>query len=178
MNHLQWPKLCSIRKFTSIDDVFKEFGEPKFKIRNTCSYYMGNGFIISYSTQKFNVVGTKREEYGEPGIFALRIAYFQNTHELESYYMLEKGEYIFDFDEKFPFNIVDEIYLGDSFDKVSTVLRPKASNCYYKEGETRALKGETFIFQKNYIDWDNYQFYFFEKSKKTKMSAFSMTFFE
>lgn len=70
------------------------------------------------------------------------------------------------------------IGINSTFEQVANYFSQKSNVAYYQEGETRALNNGTFAFQNNFVIWGNYTFFFFGKSKKTKVSGFEFTFNE
>jgi len=48
-------------------------------------YYLGNGFMLSYTNRQFRIEGYERIEFGEEGEYALSLYYFQYRNELEQY---------------------------------------------------------------------------------------------
>jgi hypothetical protein len=176
---MDWPSISRIKKFTPLNDLFREYGNPLFKLGNGAAYYVGNGLLLTYSHIRFKVENSCRIEYGEEGEYALSVCYFVNKKNIEVYLKLLDSEFNFD-NEVFnnSFNIIDEISVSSTFAEVSNKLREKAGSAYYQEGEKRALKSGKFVFQNNFIIWGNYTFFFFGKSKKTKMGGFEYTFEE
>jgi hypothetical protein len=82
---MEWTKISKIKKFTLIDDVFKIIGKPMFRLGTRQIYYIGDGFLISYSSIKFRIENNTKIEYGDQGEYALSIYYFSNKQNLEKY---------------------------------------------------------------------------------------------
>lgn len=165
---MNWSELNQIKKFTPINQL----PISKCLITDRPLYYLGNGFLISYTDRRFNVEGDERIEYGDEGEYALNIYYFQNRQELEMYFKLKEA--LIDYYE-LPgksFEISEGIFIGDTFQEVNRLLR---DNSKYQDGETRALRNGAFRFQNSYISWTDYNFFFFEKSKKASLTGFQYT---
>lgn len=176
MLNIDWEKLQQIPKFKPVESVFNEVCHPKFRIANLMAYYLGNGFILSFSDKQFKIEDLKRIEYGDIGEYALRISFFLNKSELVKCFMIE--EKIFEHEPQVlgdNFRIVNNISLEDSFEEVSKQLRSDASKLYYDEGETYKMNNDILVFEKRFIKWGNYEFFFFQDSIKSKMTAFTMT---
>jgi hypothetical protein len=135
-------------------------------------YYLGNGFLISFTNKRFKIEGDERIEYGEEGEYALNIYFFQNRYELEMYFKLK--EWLIDYDEILGrcFEISEGIFIGFTFQEVNSLLR---DNPNYHDGETCALKNGGFQFLHSYISWNEYNFFFFEKSKEASLTGFQFT---
>ncbi|WP_371375255.1 hypothetical protein [Sporomusa aerivorans] len=175
---MKWKDLKNINKFTPIKDVFEKIGLPKFKLGSRPIYYMGNGFLISYSNKMFKVENSNRVEYGVEGEYVLSIYYFSNKHELETFYIMKDEYYSFEGDvlSSDNFEIFDEIKLGITYEQLNNYLRNKQPRMFYQNGETRTLSNGKFCFQNNYVHWGNHIFFFFGKSKNTKLSGFEYIF--
>ena len=176
---MEWSKIAEIKKFTSLQQVFALYGSPKFKLGTRTVYYMGDGVLLSYSLRLFKLENSSRIEYGDEGEYALNVYFFANKHELEKYFKIKQEQYDFEGDNLGnAFEIVDGIAINSTYEQVTNLLRAKLRLEYYQEGETRALNDGEFGFQNNYVMWGNYNFLFFGKTKKAKLSAFQFTFKE
>jgi hypothetical protein len=176
---VDWDSIRKIPRFTPLSTVFECYGQPKFRLGNGYSYYMGQGFIISYSDKQFKVKDSTRIEYGEPGEYALSVKYYMYCNELELAYKLERGSYRFEGDILGnTFEIIEGISLGDSLEEVRSLLRMKSNSVYYTEGESQRFIKESgnFEFEHNWVEYGNYKFFFYGKSKKTCMSGFEYIF--
>lgn len=169
---MEWNKLKNIPKFTPLEKVYKEIGNPIFKLDGCCIYYMGNGFNIIYTERRFKIINSERIEYGDTGEYITEIEFFQNSQDLQMYHMLKQNKFNVDILGE-PFEIINNINIGDTYKKVAEALRLKSTIDYYQEGETRSFHSGAFAFEKKFIAWSNYQFFFFGKSKNTKMSGMS-----
>lgn len=49
---------------------------------------------------------------------------------------------------------------------------------YYREGETQMLAEGQMTFKKRWITWEQYEFFFYGKSRKTQVSGFRFAFTE
>ncbi|WP_139025425.1 hypothetical protein [Acetonema longum] len=177
---MNWKELIDVKKFTPSEEIFKRFGFPKFKLGSRPVYYMGNGFLLGFSSKMFKVDNSNRVEYGEEGEYALRVHYFKNKHDVEAIFKIKNEPFPFDEDilGNRDFEIIEEIETNSTFEHVTACLRAKSNAVYYREGETRALRDGAFVFQNKFVTWDNYTFLFFDTSKKAKMSGFEYTFKE
>lgn len=174
---MKWTNITKVKKFTPLDQVFLEIKEPIFKMDNKPVYYMGNGFLISYSPKQFRVENCERVEYGEVGEFALNAYYFGKRQHLEKYFKIENEIYLFEKDELLsPFIIIDEIGVNSTYEQVTSYFRQRSNLVYYREGETREFNNGRFAFVNNFVTWGNYTFFFFGNSRKTRVSGFKFTF--
>jgi hypothetical protein len=165
---MNWNELRQINKFTPINQL----PFSKRLITDRPLYYLGNGFLISFTDKMFRVDGDERIEYGEEGEYALNIYFFQYRNELELYFKL--NESLLEYDDVLGagFEISEGIYVGSTFQEVNKLLR---SNSNYQDGETRSLRNGAFRFQNLYISWGDYNFFFFKNSKKALLSGFQYT---
>jgi hypothetical protein len=171
VENMKIANLLSIPKFKPMNEVFEIYGESKFKLDNRNIYYMGNGILISFCNKKFKVVQSKRIEYDDIGEYALRLSFFQNKNELELYYKIWNETYEFGYESlSDSIRLFDNINIGDTF---ANILK-KLKGYSYREGEARGLTNGVgdFVFEYNFIEFDNCDFLFFGKSKWTKMTAF------
>lgn len=176
---MNWELLMQIKKFTPMQEILKHYGQPRFILDSRPVLYLGNGFLISYTTRKFKIEGGERIEYGDEGQYALSVYYFQKKNELELYFKLESGNYDFEGDILGnSFEILEKVSLNSTYEEVTKQLRLGLNSVYYQEGETRAFSKQNFGFQNKFIMWGNYIFLFFGEKKTTKLSAFEFTFSE
>lgn len=179
--NMEWIELSRIKKFTSIKDVFEKVGLPKFKLGNRPVYYMGKGFLISFSSRKFKAENNNRVEYGEEGEYALSVYFFKNKKDLKAHFKIKNEQFSFEENDILGnenFEIFEGIELNSTLDQVANYLIPKSTGAYYHKGETRAFNNGIFTFQNNFVAWDNYIFFFFDKSTNTKVSGFECTLVE
>lgn len=175
---MNWNDLVKIRKFTPMENIFIKFGKPKFQLGEKLIYYMGNGYLISFSERPFLIddeIG--RTEYGEVGEYALRCTYIKTKCYLEQNYGLKQNRYELEnvFDQH-PFTIIDDVTTEMTLKKVKDMFRLNGKP--YGEIEHRAFMDGTFTFQKKIITCDNFQFYFFGKSSNTVMGGVEFLFME
>lgn len=177
---MEFKELYNIKKFTNIDEIFKVYGSPKFKLGDRNIYYMGNGLSLMFCERQYKIIGTERMEYGETGKYLLRLSYFINCNEYELFYKLRNEKYGFEVDNLGkPIEITDSIKIGSTSDEVSKLLRPKVNTDSYNEGETRGMnEKKEFMFTNKWISWNNYTFLFFGKAKTTKLTGFEFLFNE
>ncbi|MBP1756847.1 MAG: hypothetical protein H6Q59_3245 [Firmicutes bacterium] len=174
---MDWTNITMVKKFTAIDDVFEKLGKPMFKMGSRPVYYMGKGFSVSYSPKMFKVENNNRVEYGDEGEYALSTYYFFKKQDLEEYFKIKQEQFNFESNELGGvFQIIDEIGMNSTYEQVTSYFKQRSSLAYYQEGETRAFLNGKFDFQNNFVIWGNYTFFFFGKSKETKISGFEYTF--
>lgn len=173
---MYWAEILRIKKFTPINEIFENLGKPMFRLGNRPVYYLGNGFLLSYSQKKFKIVNSIRVDYGDESEYALNFFYFTKSQYLETYFALKKGQYNFqNYNFEWIFTIVDEINTNWTFSQVKNYIRQKSDTTYYQVGETRFFNNGELSFQNNFIIWGDYTFLFFEKSNTTKISGFEFT---
>lgn len=175
---MMWNKLNSIQRFTPLNEVFDLYGHPKFRLGTRPVYYMGKGFLISYTSKKFRVENNNRIEFGEKGEYALSIYFFINRKELERYFKINQEEYEFEECIEDNFDIFEGVNTNLSFQQVKASIDKKSELAFYQEGETRGFINGKFNFSNKYIVWGRYTFLFFGKSNSTKLSAFEYSFEE
>lgn len=52
---MDWINISKIKKFTPVNEVFNNYGRPLFKLDSRPVYYMGNGFLLSFTHKMFKV---------------------------------------------------------------------------------------------------------------------------
>lgn len=171
-----WETLKEIRKFTCKADVDQILGPPAFQVEDRPVYYYGKGFLIHYSPMCFRVEGLQRQEYGEAGEYAIGCYHFPDTSILKE----DLGLTYFYADDVTPLkeDIVDGIITYQStFQEIhqKAALYPLE---YYREGETQMLAEGQMTFKKRWITWEQYEFFFYGKSRKTQVSGFRFAFTE
>lgn len=165
---MDWNDLKQIKKFTPINHLTF----AKHLIKDRPVYDLGNGFLLSYTDRMFRIDGLERNEFGVEGEYALNLYFFQNRSELEMYFKLKEPLHDYERVLGGGFVICDGITIGSTFDSVNKLLRSDQS---YQDGETRALRDGLFQFQNSYISWNDFNFFFFEKSKKAMLTGFQFT---
>ncbi len=176
---MDWANMPQVKKFTPMNDFINKFGKPLFKMGSRPVYYIGNGFLVSYSPKIFRVENNSRVEYGDEGEYALSVYYFVKKQDLEAHFKIKQEQYNFESDELGGvFEIIDTIGVNSTYEQVTSYFRQKSSVAYYQEGQTRAFNNGKFEFLNNFVTWGSYTFFFFGKSKKTKVSGFEFTFTE
>jgi hypothetical protein len=165
---MNWDELRQIKKFTPINQL----SISKCLITDRPLYYISNGFLISFTNKRFKIEGDERNEYGEEGEYALNIYFFQNRYELEMYFKLKELHIDHDVILGKSFEISEGIFIGSTYQEVNSLL---LNNPNYQDGETRAFRNKAFQFQNSYISWNNYNFFFFEESKESSLTAFQYT---
>ena len=169
---MEWDEIRKEKNFTEMHLIFEKYGEPKFKLKDLPIYYMGEGFLLAYSKKKFSMENGSRIEYGEEGEFLIAIYNFINKQDIGKIFFLNIDDYHFEGEiigKSFP--IMDSIDFNSNYSEVSIYFRKKEG--YFNEGESRVLdKNRNFVFRNNWVTWGGYMFYFFGKTKKTKLGAF------
>ena len=169
---MQWKELSRIPRFLPVEKVFERYSGPKFRLGKANTYYMGNGFLLSFSDEQFRIENMKQIEFSKPGQFSMQISYFANKGELCSCYRINNEMYDFESDLLGePFRVSDIVKIGSTFEQVSTYLKTKGHIDYYNEGESSALVKGKSQFCHNWIQWNNYELLFFGRSKKTVSST-------
>lgn len=59
---MRWERLETARRFTSLNEVFRMVGEPKFKLGDGNTYYLGEGYFLLFSDMKFGAENGRRIE--------------------------------------------------------------------------------------------------------------------
>ncbi len=169
---MRWNQLQSIKLFTPVKDLKTTLNMEKVDDRPL--YYLGNGFFLSYTERRFEIKNNERLEYGEEGEFAQNIYYFLYDNEIVQYFKMPVS-FIGDSNKqpREEFFIIDKISIGTSLNKVISEL---GLHVNFIPGETRIFKNGKFYFQNYYIQYGNYDFYFFNHSKvKSKLTGFLFT---
>lgn len=169
---MRWKELSRIPRFLPVEKVFERFSKPRFRLGKANTYYMGNGFLLSFTDARFRIENMKRIEFEGPGQFSIQVSFFAKRDELCSCYQIENDMYDFESDLLGePFRISDNINIGSTYEQVSTYLMTQAHPDCYQKGETRALVGAKYQFCHNWIQWNNYELFFGGGIKKTRLSA-------
>jgi hypothetical protein len=180
MLNVKWEDLSRIDCYTPMEEIFKTYCRPKFRLGDRTTYYMGEGFLLGFLNRKFRMENGNRIEYGEPGEYAIKLSFYQKLSELDAHFKLRDEQYEFEGDILgYPFEIVDGIAINSTMEEIRNKLRTQSDKGFYQEGETRALTSlqeGTFVYQNNFIICGKYQFFFFGKSKKTKLTAVEINF--
>ena len=143
-----WNILKSIKKFTPKSELDKIIGAPLFQIEDRPAYYYGKGIVVFYSPKSFMIQGIQRIEYGEPGEWAVGMYHFPDIAVLKAEFGL-----IWKWAQKNPAD-------------------------YQTEGVTNRLVDGQMAFNNLFIIYGQYQFFFYGKSQKTKLSCFQFSFNE
>lgn len=166
---MQWQELSRIPRFLPVEKVFERFSDPKFRLGKSNTYYMGNGYLLGFSDERFRIENMKQIEFREQGKFSIQLSFFARRDELCSYYQINNEMYDFESDLLGePFRISNNVSIGSTFEQVSTYLKTLVQ-CDYYVGETRAI-GE-YQFRHRWIQWNNCELLFSGRSKKTRLSA-------
>ena len=168
-----WNTLREIRKFTPKAEVDRILGVSPVQIEDRPAWYYGGGFVLHYSPVRFRVEGIQRVEYGGPGEYVVGGWHFPDAGTLK----LELGLTCFDAADAAPLeeDIVDGVITYQSTFQEIHRCAAQCSLEYYSEGETRRQVEGGMAFLKRWIAWEQYEFYFYSKSRRTKVSGFRFT---
>ena len=138
--------------------------------RGPARLVLRRGICTPFSPVRFRVEGIQRVEYGEPGEYVAGGWHFPDTSTLK----LELGLTCFDAADAAPLeeDIVDGVITYQSTFQEIHRCAARRSLEYYSEGETQRLMEGGMAFLKRWIAWEQYEFYFYGKSRKTKVSGF------
>lgn len=163
-----WNTLKEIRKFTPKAEVDRILGVSPVQIKNRPSWYYGGGFVLHFSPVRFRVEGIQRVEYGGAE-YIVGGWHFPDAGTLK----LELGLTCFDAEDAAPLEeeIVDGITYQSTFQEIHRCAARRFLE-YYSEGETQRLVEGGMAFLRRWIAWEQYEFYFYGKSRKTKVSGF------
>lgn len=171
-----WPILRKIPKFTTKSSIDIAIGEPKLQLEGRPVYYYGNGTMVHYSAMCFRIEGTERIEYGVSGEYAVGLFHFSNSDSLKKCMGLE----IFDANDvaRFSDDIIEGVITYDStfMDVHNWAITKGLIN--YREGIKQGLVDGRMEFLNSFIQYGQYELYFYGKSKKTKVSGFRFVFNE
>ncbi|NRF96320.1 hypothetical protein HQN89_36865 [Paenibacillus frigoriresistens] len=168
-----WNQLNKIQRFTPIRNL--ENVTTKLQLPNKPVYYLGSGFHISYTDIQFKVEDLEKKEYGEAGEYCLNIYFFKLRSDLIKYFNLnpeDMGSYS---DVNNNFEVLEGISINSTYNEIINVLKGKNQGHNLQTGESRRLINEEFMFHYDYINWNNYIFMFFDKSKNAKLRSFQYT---
>ena len=171
-----WSTLRNIPKFTAKSSIDIAIGKPKFQLEGRPVYYYGHGIMVYYSAMCFRIEGIERIEYGIPGEYAVGLLHFSNSDSLKKYMGIES----FDANDVTPFSgdIMGGVITYDStFMDVHNWAMTKGRIDYH-EGITQGLVDGKMEFLNSFIQYGQYELYFYGKSKKTKVSGFRFVFNE
>ena len=171
-----WNVLKTIKKFTPKSELDKIIGAPLFQLEDRPVYYYGGGIAVYYSPMCFRIEGIQRVEYGVPGEYAVGLYHFSDA----ATFKMGLGLDTFDADDVAPLegDIIDgAVSYCSTFHDIFQWGRKDPSE-YCQGGETQALVDGKMTFMNLFIMYGQYQFYFYGKSKRTKLSGFQFTFNE
>jgi len=177
---MEWKALSKIKRFTPMSEVFITVGNPRFRLGNRKIYYMGNGFVITYSPKMFRVENLEagddfdKTEYGSEGEYAVSVSFFKSIEDLKSYFFLRNEHYDF-IESEFgkTVEIVDDITTDSRLGELSSRLRIDSRGKGYSASESRTPIDGDFKFRNITLYWDKFEFLFFSQDKETQMGGFS-----
>ena len=170
-----WERLKRVKKFTPKAQLDQIIGPPLFQLEDRPVYYYGGGMAVYFSPRCFRIEGIQRVEYGEPGEYAVGVYHFSDTAALKE----ELGLSDFSMDDAAALEgeITDGVSYQATYDEVCKWAREnRPGDC--RGGETRRLKGEKMVFKNLFLMCGQYDFYFYGKSKRTKLTGFRFVFDE
>ena len=168
--------LKTIKKFTPKSELDKIIGAPLFQLEDRPVYYYGGGIAVYYSPMCFRIEGIQRVEYGVPGEYAVGLYHFSDA----AAFKMGLGLDAFDADDVAPLegDIIDgAVSYCSTFHDIFQWGRKDPSE-YCQGGETQTLVDGKMTFKNLFIMYGQYQFYFYGKSKRTKLSGFQFSFNE
>mgnify|MGYP001035196859 FL=1 len=171
-----WNKLKGIKKFTTKSELDKIISVPLFQLEDRPVYYYGGGIAVYYTSKCFRVEGIQRVEYGVPGEYAVGLYHFSDA----AVFKMGLGLDAFDANDVAPLegDIIDgAVSYRSTFHDIRQWARKDPSE-YCQEGETQTLVDGKMTFENLFIMYGQYQFYFYGKSKRTKLSGFQFVFSE
>ena len=171
-----WNMLKGVKKFTPKSELDKIIGTPLFQLENRPVYYYGNGIAVYFSSQCFRVEGIQRVEYGALGEYAVGIYHFSDVTALKT----GLGLNVFGADDVVP--LKDDIINGaisyhSTYNEVWRWVQKNPSD-YQTEGVTQELVNGKMAFKYSFITYGQFEFFFYGKSKRTKLTGFQYVFNE
>lgn len=167
-----WKTLNGLSKFTPKEEVDRILGTPGIQLEDRPAWYYGGGFVLSYSPVRFRIQGIRRAEYGGAGAYLIDGWHFPQAGILRAELNLSR----FDAEDAAP--LEEEIAGGITYQSTLQEIHRRAARrslAYYSEGETQRLAEGGMAFLRRWIAWEQYEFYFYGKSGKTKVSGFRFT---
>ncbi len=171
-----WNMLKGIKKFTPKSELDKTIGAPLFQLEERPAYYYGAGIVVYYTSKCFRVEGIQRVEYGVPGEYAVGIYHFSNAAALKA----GLGLNAFDADDVVPLkeDIIDgAVSYHSTYNEIWKWAQKNRSD-YQTEGVTQELVNGKMVFKYSFITYGQFDFFFYEKSKRTKLTGFQFVFSE
>ena len=171
-----WNVLKTIKKFTPKSELDKIIGAPLFQLEDRPVYYYGGGIAVYYTSKCFRIEGIQRVEYGVLGEYAIGLYHFSDA----AVFKMELGLDAFDADDVAPLEgdiIDDAVSYRSTFHDIRQWAQKDPSE-YCQGGETQHMVDGKMTFKNLFIMYGQYQFYFYRKSKQTKLSGFQFVFSE
>ena len=172
-----WNMLKSVKKFTPKSELDKIIGAPLFQLEDRPAYYYGGGFVVYYAPMCFRVEGIQRVEYGEPGEYAVGLYHFSEASALKTGLGLDA----FEADDVFPLedDIIDgAISYRSTCNEIDKWVKRNYFGYQSGRGETQELVDGKMTFKYLFIMCGQYEFYFYGRSKRTKLTGFQFVFNE
>ena len=171
-----WNMLKGVKKFTPKSELDKIIGTPLFQLENRPVYYYGNGIAVYFSSQCFRVEGIQRVEYGALGEYAVGIYHFSDVTALKT----GLGLNVFGADDVAPLkdDIIDgAVSYRSTYNEIWKWAQKNRSD-YQTEGVTQELVNGKMVFKYSFITYGQFEFFCYEKSKRTKLTGFQFVFSE
>lgn len=172
-----WSRLKTIKKFTPKLVIDKIIGTPICQLENRLVYYYGKGIVVCYTPRCFKIEGIQRVEYGDSGEYAVRMYYFSDVVSLKT----ELGLADFYANDIVPLenDIIDgAVFCSSTRGEIEKWMRKNPSGDYQSGGITQRLVNGKMTFKNLFISYGQYEFFFYGKSKRTKLTAFQFVFEE
>lgn len=172
-----WSVMKAIKKFTPKSELDKITGAPLFQLENRPAYYYGGGFVVYCSPKCFRVEGIQRVEYGVPGEYVVGLFHFSEAATLKVGLELDA----FDADDVSPLkdDIIDgAISYRSTYNEIKTWVQKNSFAYQSRGGVSQKLVDGKMTFKNLFIMYGQYEFYFYGKSKRTKLSGFRFVFNE
>jgi len=196
---MEWDDIRKIRRFMTMEEVFKQIGKPKFKIQYRNLYYMGDGFFIGYCKTQFSLSGKPDSSiwniiysgsieakswdsyegksfniktYGNEGEYAINIYFFPTEQDIRECLNINTRLFQFgDINKVKRFNLTENIKFGDYFLKVNR----KRKELRKINIGTNKYFGSGSSGKSESLHMDNYEFYYLKTSLFSKMNGFRVT---
>ena len=170
-----WNILKNVKKFTPKSELDKIIGAPLFQLEDRPAYYYGRGFVVYYSPKCFRIEGIQRVEYGVPGEYAVGIYHFSDAVALKTGLGLDT----FDANDVAPLenDIIDgAISYRSTCNEIDKWVKRNYFGYQSGRGVTQELVDGKMTFKNLFIMCGQYEFYFYGKSKRTKLTGFQFVF--
>jgi hypothetical protein len=161
-------------KFFSLSEL-KQYHNTFIKLGDRDTFYCSNGIFLGFSRKRYIIEKSNREEFGEPGVYIISVSAFTQPEYAKTFFRLSDSEIgeMSGWTEKIQFipNVVFGMKFKEAQKVFSSLNRP---DVFHQEGESRGLnESKEFVFQYDYIKYDNISYYFFGHPKKGTLQGFT-----